>query len=75
MTLFTNSYCLWILTVVKASLIPLACHMCEKAAHVNSPPILFIQSDGQGYCTRQVFPNNMLMCLDALLLIHMILAQ
>ena len=49
--------------------------MCRNAAPVNSPPLLWIQHDGQGYLDNQLFSNNMLICLDILLLIHIISAR
>ena len=57
-------------TVVVTSLMPLMRNICINAAPVNSPPLSCIQRDGRGYHANQLFSNNMLMCLDVLLLIH-----
>ena len=50
-------------------------NMCEKAAPVNSPSFSCIQRDGRGYHANQLFSNNMLMCLDDLLLMCIISAR
>ena len=49
--------------------------MCAKAAPVNSPPLSCIQRDGRGYRANQLFSKSMLMCLDDLLLMHIISAR
>ena len=54
---------------------PLTRNMCEKAAPVNSPPLLRIQRDGRGYRASQLFSNNMLMCLDDLLFMRITSAR
>ena len=63
------------LTVVVTSLIPLTHNICKKAAPVNSPPLSCIQCDGQGYYANQLFSNNILMCVDDLLLIRITSAR
>ena len=46
-----------------------------KAALVNSPPLSCIQHDGWGYCAKLLFSNNIMMCADDLLLIHITSAR
>ena len=49
--------------------------MCMNDVPVNLPPLSGIQYDGQRNCASQLFSNNMLMCLDDLLLIHITSAR
>ena len=63
------------LTVVVTSLITFTHNMCKKATPVNSPSLSCIQHDGQEYHAIPLFLNNILMCANDLLLIHITSAR
>ena len=54
---------------------PLTCNMYERAAPVIFSPLSCTQCDGQERCASQLLLNNMLLCLDDLLLMHITSAR
>ena len=43
----------------------MTCYMCREAASVKSPPLLWIQHDGQGNYPNQLFSKRMLILFHA----------